>query len=136
MCEPDTAKDLKQLLHWLQETRTKHVLIGAGSNLLFADEGFDGVVIRLGAGFASIQCEGTKLRAGAALSATKLARTAQDAGLSGLEFAAGIPASLGGMLAMNAGAYGQEISDALTRLQVMQSDGTCKWIDRSDVTPS
>jgi UDP-N-acetylmuramate dehydrogenase len=136
LCEPDSVQELQRLFEWLKTKAMPFEMVGAGSNLLFADRGFDGAVIRLGTGFAFVQCDGTKLHGGAALSAVKLARATAEAGLEGMEFAAGLPATLGGMLAMNAGAYGQEISDGLTRLHLMWSDGRSEWIDRSDLEPS
>lgn len=87
--------------------------VGVGSNLLVRDGGFRGVIIRLGAPFARIAVEGPTIRAGAAALDAQVARVAARAGLSGLEFYRGVPGTIGGALAMNAGAYDQETKDAL-----------------------
>ncbi|HLY58622.1 MAG TPA: UDP-N-acetylmuramate dehydrogenase [Stellaceae bacterium] len=88
-------------------------VIGATSNLLIRDGGIDGVVVRLGKGFAEIAIEGEAVTAGAAALDVNVALTAAQAGLGGLEFLSGIPGAIGGALRMNAGAYGSEISDVL-----------------------
>jgi UDP-N-acetylmuramate dehydrogenase len=89
-------------------------VIGVGSNLLVRDGGVAGVVIRLGKGFAQIEAlPGDRLRAGAAALDVAVARAAQEAGITGLEFYRGIPGSIGGALKMNGGAYGRETKDVL-----------------------
>ena len=93
-------------------------LLGRGSNLLVADSGFDGVVIRLGKAFEEIRIEGELIRAGAAAALMRVAAEAAEASLSGLEFASGIPGSVGGGLTMNAGAYGGEIADVCSYARI------------------
>jgi len=93
-------------------------VIGLGSNLIVRDGGVPGVVIRLGRGFGDIAVEGLNLRAGAAVPDVKVARAAQEAGLSGLSFLRGIPGGIGGALRMNGGAYGREVKDALLEARV------------------
>jgi UDP-N-acetylmuramate dehydrogenase len=89
-------------------------VVGVGSNLLVRDGGIEGVVIRLGRGFAQVKSEeASRVRAGAAALDVAVAKGALDAGLSGLEFMRGIPGTVGGGLRMNAGAYGREFKDAL-----------------------
>jgi UDP-N-acetylmuramate dehydrogenase len=83
-------------------------VLGAGSNLLVGDGGIRGVVVKLGAGFRRVQWNDAGVTAGAAVHIGKLARAAVERGLSGLEFAEGIPGTVGGALFMNAGAYGGE----------------------------
>ncbi len=87
--------------------------MGAASNLLIRDGGVRGVVVRLGPGFGAVQVEGNRLRAGAAALDKTVAKAAARAGLSGLEFYAGIPGTIGGALRMNAGCYGAETKDVL-----------------------
>ncbi len=87
--------------------------VGVGSNLLVRDGGVRGVVIRLGAPFARIVVEGATITAGAAALDAQVARTAARAGISGLEFYRGVPGTIGGALAMNAGAYDKETKDVL-----------------------
>ena len=87
--------------------------VGVGSNLLVRDGGVRGVVVRLGAPFAKVLIEGMRVRAGAAALDAQVARAAARAGVAGLEFYRGVPGTIGGALAMNAGAYEQETKDAL-----------------------
>jgi UDP-N-acetylmuramate dehydrogenase len=89
------------------------LVVGRGSNLLVADEGFPGVAVQLGRGFAELVIDGERVTAGAAVSMPQLAARTARAGLAGLEFAAAIPASVGGSVRMNAGAHGAEIRDRL-----------------------
>lgn len=106
-------------------------VLGAGSNTLARDGGVRGVVIRLGRGFADIACDGeTDIRAGAGALDVRVAATAADAGLSGLEFLSGIPGSIGGALAMNAGAYGRETADVLVRVEAVTLNG-----EKRELTP-
>lgn len=97
--------------------------MGNGSNLLVSDEGFRGMIIQIGKNFQEISVKDTviEVQAGALLSRT--ARTAWNAGLTGFEFAAGIPGSVGGAVAMNAGAYGGEVKDVLLDAEVLTQDG-------------
>jgi len=87
--------------------------VGVGSNLLVRDGGVRGVVVRLGAPFAKIETEGARVRAGAAALDAQVAKAAAKAGIAGLEFYRGVPGTIGGALAMNAGAYEQETKDVL-----------------------
>lgn len=87
--------------------------VGVGSNLLVRDGGVRGVVVRLGAPFAKISVDGVRVRAGAAALDAQVARQAARAGVAGLEFYRGVPGTIGGALAMNAGAYEQETKDVL-----------------------
>ena len=98
-----------------------------GSDLLFADEGYRGVIVKLGGEFERIEvipsCE-EEIRVGAARMLSSTANFARDNSLAGLEFASGIPGTLGGALFMNAGAYGGEIKDVVESVTLMKSDGS------------
>jgi len=98
--------------------------VGVGSNLLVRDGGIPGVVIRLGRGFAEIAAEGTRIRAGAAALDQRVAEAAAAAGIAGLEALRGIPGTIGGALAMNAGCYGTEMKDILVSAEAVRRDGT------------
>ena len=87
--------------------------VGVGSNLLVRDGGVPGVVVRLGRGFATIEAAGTRMAAGAAALDARVAQAAAAAGIAGLEFLRGVPGTIGGALAMNAGCYGDEVKDVL-----------------------
>lgn len=99
-------------------------VIGVGSNLIIRDGGLEGVVIRLGRGFTSIDVEGDVVSAGAAALDVHVARVAADHGRSGLAFLSGIPGTIGGALAMNGGAYGREVKDVLIEAELCLRDGT------------
>jgi UDP-N-acetylmuramate dehydrogenase len=89
------------------------LVLGRGSNLLVADRGFDGLVVSLGPGFDTLELEGERARAGAALSLPVLARRTAAAGLRGLEWAVGVPGSVGGAVRMNAGGHGADTAATL-----------------------
>ena len=97
--------------------------MGAASNLLVRDGGVRGVVVRLGPAFGQVRIEGNRVRAGAAALDKSVARAAARAGLSGLEFYAGIPGTIGGALRMNAGCYGSETKDVLRELVALDRLG-------------
>lgn len=98
-------------------------IIGNGSNLLVGDRGIRGVVLAFAKQAAQIRVNGNRIRAGAGALLSQAAGAALKAGLGGLEFAAGIPGSVGGAVVMNAGAYGGEIKDVLVRADVLARDG-------------
>jgi len=98
-------------------------VLGAGSNVLASDHGWEGVVIRLGGGLKECRRSGTALRCGAGASLPRVARMAWEEGLSGLETLEGIPGTLGGAVAMNAGAFGVCIGDHLQWAEVCLPDG-------------
>ncbi len=99
------------------------IVLGNGSNLLVSDKGYRGVVISLIKDFTDIECEGSLIRAGAAAKLSAVAKKALDASLTGMEFASGIPGSVGGAVRMNAGAYGSEIKDVLIEATVLTPGG-------------
>jgi UDP-N-acetylmuramate dehydrogenase len=110
---PEDEADLAYFLAHLPD-RIPITVMGLGSNLIVRDGGVPGVVIRLGRGFNAVTVEpGQRVRAGAAVPDVKVARAAQEAGISGLAFLRGIPGAIGGALRMNGGAYGRETKDAL-----------------------
>ena len=117
--EPATETELKCLLDAAKEAGTPVLLMGNGSNLLVRDGGFRGLVIRLGKNFSRIEPweGGLKAQAGALLSA--LACQAAEASLTGLEFAQGIPGTVGGGVYMNAGAYGGELGNCMESVSVL-----------------
>ncbi len=116
-CTPENEEQLHRTLAACKEQHVRVYLLGNGSNTLFADEGFDGAVVDLRALSApvSVQEEGNSvvLTAGAGLTLGHLCAEAQQRGLTGLEFACGIPGTVGGAVYMNAGAYGGELKDVV-----------------------
>lgn len=128
LIKPKDAEALGKLIALCKRENVPFLMIGAGSNLLVSDQGIDGVVCRLATGFDSIEIQGDTITAGAAVSLAALAKAAQRAGLSGLEFASGIPGSLGGAIFMNAGAYGGEMKDVILETEYLDESGVRKTI--------
>lgn len=117
----ETAEQVAAVRRLCRDSETALLVIGNGSNLLVSDEGFDGVVLRLAPRETAIN--GCTVRAAAGTSLTKLCNDVCDAGLSGLEFAFGIPGTVGGAVFMNAGAYGGQLSDVLVRVMAITPTG-------------
>ena len=119
--EVDDLKRLEGVLEWAQNHQQKVFILGGGSNLLFMDEGFDGLVIKLINTNIKIESsEGvSKIRCGAGISLSKLVATSFKSNLTGLEWAAGIPGTVGGAVRGNAGAFGGEIKDVVTEVQAI-----------------
>ncbi|NOY55034.1 MAG: UDP-N-acetylmuramate dehydrogenase [Actinobacteria bacterium] len=127
---------LERIARHLAEEPIEVVVFGRGSNILVSDEGFDGLVVRLGAGFSWVRI-GDTVSAGAATSLPLLARTAVKAGRSGLEFFVGIPGSVGGAVRMNAGCHGSETRDHLVSAMVIDlARGTSNRLGPSDLNLS
>ena len=118
---PHSQNEVSKLLRSLKDVR--HMVVGNGSNLLFCDEGYDGVVIKLGNNFSGIWVEGNEITAQSGALLSKIASVALQNGLGGFEFASGIPGSLGGAVAMNAGAYGGEMKDVVVSSVCADDDG-------------
>jgi UDP-N-acetylmuramate dehydrogenase len=102
-------------------------MFGNGSNMLVADQGFAGIAVHLGTGFTRLDIDGTMVRGGAALALPTLARRTAAAGLSGLEWAVGVPGSVGGAVRMNAGGHGSDTVATLVRY---------RWVDLATATAS
>jgi UDP-N-acetylmuramate dehydrogenase len=122
LVRPADADDLATFLHELPHEIPVQV-IGACSNLIVRDGGLPGVTVRLARGFSAIAPEARGIVAGAAALDVTVAEHAAAAGLTGLEFLSGIPGSIGGAVAMNAGAYGGEISDVLDWAEIVTRTG-------------
>jgi len=129
---PNNLMELLNVLEILKENDVPYFLLGAGSNLLISDKGIRGAVIKLGDGFDYAHAKDDYILAGAKVSLASLAACAKGAELTGLEFASGIPGSLGGALFMNAGAYGGEMKDVVTEVSYIDADGTVKTISCSE----
>ena len=130
---PSTKEQIREILHICQEEKTPYFILGNGSNLLVSDQGFDGVVLQVYKNMNQVTVEGEHLRvqAGALLSAT--ARKALEAELTGMEFAAGIPGTMGGAVVMNAGAYGGEMKDILESVTVLTPEGEQKELKNEEL---
>ena len=128
-----SEEDLRNIFLILKKQNLPYFVLGNGSNLLVSDEGYDGVIIYLGEEFSEVEITDTKIRAKAAALLGKVARIAMENELSGLEFAAGIPGTLGGGVVMNAGAYGGELSQVITKVRAMNPEGEILELDKSQL---
>ncbi|WP_367160179.1 UDP-N-acetylmuramate dehydrogenase [Kozakia baliensis] len=129
---PDGLEDLAETLRALPQDVPVTVL-GACSNVIIRDGGIDGLVIRLARGFAEIVTEADGITVGAAALDMTVAEHAAAAGLSGLEFLAGIPGSIGGAVKMNAGAYGSDIATVLDWAEIMTRGGEVRRLGASEL---
>jgi UDP-N-acetylmuramate dehydrogenase len=132
LVRPADVDDLAALLGGLPDSTPVHV-IGAASNLIVRDGGLPGVTIRLARGFSAIALEQGGVIAGAAALDVTVAETAAAAGLTGLEFLSGIPGTIGGAVAMNAGAYGGEMSHVLSWAECVTRDGHKRRLSAADL---
>jgi len=121
--QPGSVEEVQWALQCSRERKVPFFVVGNGSNLLVSDEGFRGMILNLGRNFQKIQVEGELMEVQAGALLGRAAREALDHGLTGLEFAAGIPGSIGGAAAMNAGAYGGEMKDVIMEVLVLTEEG-------------
>ncbi len=133
LVEPENAQQLTQVLRMLQAEEVPYFILGNGSNLLVSDEGYDGVVVKIGPAMSRIQVEGTRITADAGALMSQVARAALEHGLTGLEFASGIPGTLGGGIVMNAGAYGGELSQVVCQVTVLTGQGDIRVLDNASM---
>lgn len=128
-----TMAALGELIRVFKSVKSDYFLLGNGSNILVSDKGLDIPVIRLSGDFDKVTAEGDMIKAGAAALLSSVARTALDNSLMGLEFASGIPGSVGGAMVMNAGAYGGEMKDAVVSVKVMDENGDVSEYSNEDM---
>ena len=123
LIRPIDEEQLREILLYIKKEEIPYLIIGNGSNLLVRDGGIRGIVVELSDNYSDFNIDGNKMeiKAGALLS--RIGNVALRAELKGFEFAAGIPGTFGGALAMNAGAYGGEIKDIVKKVKVMDKDG-------------
>lgn len=131
--EPSSVENLQKTMNWIREHQIQWRAIGRGSNLLVSDKGMEGIVIKLGAGLNHLEINGTEITVDAGYSLVALATSISKKGLSGLEFASGIPGSVGGAVYMNAGAHGSDISKILTKALILFEDGTLEWLSNEEM---
>ena len=129
LVQPDETA-LAAILALCRRYHVSYSFIGNGSNLLVGDKGIRGVVIEKTDPMGNIEVDGTKITAQAGAMLSKIANTAASNGLGGMEFAAGIPGSVGGAVVMNAGAYGGEMKDIIEKVYVLDENGAQLELDR------
>lgn len=132
--EPADASDLALMIREMPPVPL--TILGAGSNVLIRDGGIPGITVHLGAPFAQIQVEKDKMICGAGAKVMDVARIAEKNNVSGFEFLCGIPGSVGGAVRMNAGAYGEQISDKLLELSVITPDGDLRTLTQEELRDS
>ena len=130
---PAGAEEIRDVIAYCREVELPYFILGNGSNLLVSDEGFRGAIIQVDHRMQEITAEGRAIRAQAGVLLSKAAAVARDHSLTGLEFASGIPGTLGGGVSMNAGAYGGELKDVLVRVRVVDRDLQIRDIEAGDL---
>ena len=120
---PETKEEIKAIIECCKSADMPYYILGNGSNLLVSDKGYEGVVIQIFKNMNQITLEGDTITAQAGAILSSVANKALEAELTGFEFAAGIPGTLGGACVMNAGAYGGEMKDVLVSVVVLTQDG-------------
>ena len=123
---PGSVAELFGALEVIREQGARHLIMGNGSNLILDDAGFDGIVVRIGSGLDRMRIEGNMIFAEAGAQLSAVARAAAEAGLSGMEFACGIPGSMGGAVYMNGGAYGGEMAQIVHSASAVSLSGVVK----------
>lgn len=128
-----SAEELPAVLSVCREEQMPVTVIGNGSNLLVGDQGIRGVVICIGSGMRGIRVDGEKIFLEAGVTLAAVAQQAAKAGLTGLEFASGIPGTFGGAVVMNAGAYGGEMKDVIVSVRVISEDGEILTLSKEEL---
>ncbi|MGI6361975.1 MAG: UDP-N-acetylmuramate dehydrogenase [Bacillota bacterium] len=128
LVQPTKEQEIIDILSLLHQEKIPYIVIGNGSNLLVSDQGLPGVVIKLGADYASAAWNGYDVEVQAGMMLRALSLESAERSLGGIEFAAGIPGSIGGAVRMNAGAYGSTIGEFVTKVVVIEYTGTRKEI--------
>jgi UDP-N-acetylmuramate dehydrogenase len=121
---PGTIEQLERLLDWAAREGIEVGVVGSGSNLLVADAGVRGLVVKLDEELATIELTGTRMRCGGGARLPSVSARAAQAGLTGIEFGVNIPGTVGGAVRMNANAYGGELARVLEWVDVVSADGT------------
>ena len=133
LIEPTTEKEIESLVKLMIELKEPYFIIGRGSNLLVRDEGINGVVIKITDKFSGINISDNTLTVKSGTSLASVAKYAYKNSLSGIEFASGIPGSIGGAIAMNAGAYGGEMKDIVESVKIVDDLGNIRILSNKDM---
>lgn len=127
--EISSPKELMDIIKYLKQTERPYFILGNGSNLLVGDKGYDGVILHLGERFSQITVENETITVQAGALLSTVAKTAAKYSLTGMEFASGIPGTIGGAVVMNAGAYDGEMKQIITMVTVMTDRGEILELD-------
>jgi UDP-N-acetylmuramate dehydrogenase len=131
--EPSSLENIQKVMTFIKNHKLPWRAIGRGSNLLVSDKGIEGVVIKLGSGLNHLSINDSSITVGGGHSLVSLSTLISKKGLSGLEFASGIPGSVGGAVYMNAGAHGSDISKILTRAHILFENGDIEWLSKDEM---
>lgn len=129
--EIENAEQLQRVQRYLYQVEYPFTIVGNGSNLLVSDNGYQGIVLQIGGKMSDISVEGNVIVARAGASMAQVSAAAWKNGLTGLEFASGIPGTVGGGVVMNAGAYGGELAQVVTSVQVLNKDSEFLTLDNA-----
>ena len=127
----ENEEQLKGVQHYLNLVGVPYFVLGNGSNLLVSDSGYRGIILQIGPKMSEIVVAGGRMVAQAGALLSQAAHVAMEHGLTGLEFASGIPGTVGGGVMMNAGAYDGEMSQVVTQVRVISKDGETMELDRA-----
>ena len=133
LIEPSSLENIQKVMSFIKDRQLPWRAIGRGSNLLVSDKGIEGVVIKLGSGLDHLSINESTITVGGGHSLVSLSTLISKKGLSGLEFASGIPGSVGGAVYMNAGAHGSDISKILTKAHILFEDGEIEWLSKDEM---
>ena len=132
LIEPTDAAQVSRVRAYAAEYAIPVIVVGDGSNVLFADEGFRGIVVHVGRVMSAVCVDGERIHAQAGVAVPRLARTAAAVGLGGIEHTSGIPGSLGGLVAMNGGSLRQNIGDVIENVRCLDEAGTAMELTPAD----
>lgn len=124
-----TEEEIRKLVSYLNQIEEDYFMLGNGSNILVGDKGYRGIIIKFGKQMEEIQVDGERMTIKAGALLPKVAVTAKEHGLTGLEFAAGIPGSIGGAIVMNAGAYDGEMKQIVESVRIIDRNGEILTLD-------
>ena len=130
---PESVEEVRDVVAECRASEVPYFILGNGSDLLVSDEGYRGVIVGLADGFTNVAIEGTEMTCQAGVSLREASEMACELGLCGLEFACGIPGTIGGACFMNAGAYDGCIADVLKSVRVIMPDGSVETIAAKDL---
>lgn len=130
---PQSEEEVWEAVEFAHNKGLPYYPVGRGSNLLVSDEGYDGVMIEIGSGLEAIEADDGIVEAQAGITLAKMSQELARRGLAGFEFASGIPGTLGGAVTMNAGAYGGEIKDCISRATVLTDTGDILVLGREEL---
>lgn len=130
---PHSTEELQKILQICRENKLEFFILGNGSNLLVSDKGYRGVVIQLWKNFSDVETEDNTITVKAGTLLSKVAAEALEESLTGMEFASGIPGTMGGAVMMNAGAYGGEMKDIIREVTVLTREGELLTLSKEEM---